>query len=47
MASSSVAYKCPNCSAPLDFKPGTQKITCEYCGTELDAAAIEDLFKAK
>ncbi|BAL81904.1 hypothetical protein SELR_01960 [Selenomonas ruminantium subsp. lactilytica TAM6421] len=47
MASNSVAYKCPNCSAPLDFKPGTQKITCDYCGTELDAAAIEELFRAK
>ena len=47
MADNSVAYKCPNCSAPLDFKPGTQKITCEYCGTELDAAAIEELFRAK
>ncbi|SDP04168.1 hypothetical protein [Selenomonas ruminantium] len=47
MASNSVAYKCPNCSAPLDFKPGTQKITCDYCGTELDAAALEDLFAKK
>ena len=47
MPDNSVAYKCPNCSAPLNFKPGTQKITCEYCGTELEAAAIEALFKAK
>lgn len=47
MADTSVAYKCPNCSAPLEFQPGTQKIKCEHCDTELEAAAIEELYRAK
>ena len=47
MADTLVAYKCPNCSAPLEFQPGTQKIKCEHCDTELEAAAIEELYRAK
>ncbi|MCR4892863.1 MAG: hypothetical protein K5989_11870 [Lachnospiraceae bacterium] len=27
-------FKCPSCGAPLIFKGGTQKMTCEYCMTE-------------
>lgn len=33
--------KCPACGAPLVFKPGTQKLTCEFCGTVID---IEKVF---
>ena len=47
MADTSVAYKCPNCSAPLEFQPGTQKIKCAHCDTELEAAAIEELYRVK
>ena len=47
MADTSVSYKCPNCGAPLTFIPGKQTITCEYCGTEFEAAAIEEMFQAK
>ena len=43
----SVSYKCPNCSAPLSFQPGHDKVTCEYCGAELDIAAVDQLFQAK
>ena len=28
-----VAYKCPNCGAPLEFSPESQKFECEYCGS--------------
>ena len=47
MPDTSVSYKCPNCSAPLSFQPGHDKVTCEYCGAELDIAAVDQLFQAK
>ena len=47
MANTSVSYKCPNCSAPLSFLPGHDKVTCEYCGAELEVSAVEDLFRSK
>ncbi|MBR1396680.1 MAG: hypothetical protein IJ563_03980 [Selenomonadaceae bacterium] len=47
MPATSVSYKCPNCSAPLSFLPGHDKVTCEYCGAELEVSAVEDLFRAK
>ena len=47
MAETTVSYKCPNCSAPLSFLPGHDKVTCEYCGAELDISAVEDLFRTK
>ncbi len=47
MADSSVSYKCPNCGAPLSFLPGKKTVTCEYCGTEFEVSAIEELFRGK
>ena len=47
MADSSVSYKCPNCGAPLSFLPGKKIVTCEYCGTEFEVSAIEELFRGK
>ena len=44
MADTSVSYKCPHCDAPLSFQPGNDKVTCEYCGTELEISAVEELF---
>ena len=44
MADTSVSYKCPNCSAPLTFLPGNDKVTCEYCGTEFEVKTIEEMF---
>ena len=44
MADTSVSYKCPNCSAPLSFQPGHDKVTCEYCGTEFEVKTIEEMF---
>ena len=45
MAATSVNYKCPNCTAPLAFRPDQGKVTCEYCGTELDTEVVEAMFQ--
>ena len=47
MAETTVSYKCPNCNAPLTFIPGHDKVSCEYCGAELDIGAMDNLFKSK
>lgn len=47
MAATSVNYNCPNCSAPLTFLPGHDKVTCEYCGTEIEIKALEEMYAAK
>ena len=44
MAESSVSYKCPKCGAPISFQPGRDTVSCEYCGTEFEIAAIEAMF---
>ena len=43
MADTSVSYKCLCCGAPLSFLPGAEKVTCEYCGTELEIKTIEEI----
>lgn len=47
MANTSVSYKCPNCGAPLSFQPGKKTVTCEYCGTEFEVSAIEEMFQTQ
>lgn len=42
MADTSVSYKCPNCGAPLSFKPEAKQVICEYCNTKF---TVEDLKK--
>ena len=44
MADTTVAYKCPNCNAPLSFQPGHDTVTCEYCGTEFEIETIKTMF---
>ena len=44
MTDTSVAYKCPNCGGPLEFKPGESQVVCPYCDTQLDVAQVEALF---
>ena len=44
MTDTSVAYKCPNCGGPLEFKPGASQVVCPYCDTKLDVAQVEALF---
>ena len=47
MAATSVGYKCPNCQAPLTFLPGHDKVSCEYCGTEIEVQALEAMYAQK
>ena len=47
MADTSVSYKCLCCGAPLSFLPGAEKVTCEYCGTELEIKTVEEFYAQK
>ena len=47
MADTSVSFKCPSCGGPLGYKPGMEKILCEYCDTEFTAEAIENFYAQK
>ena len=41
-----VSFKCPGCAANLVFDADKQKMTCEYCGTEIsmeDVAAVSPI----
>jgi len=33
-------YKCPNCSGPIKFDPGTQEMVCPYCDSVMDIEAL-------
>ena len=37
---SALEYKCPCCNAGLAFKPGTQKLTCNYCDNTFDVDTV-------
>lgn len=39
--SSNHQYKCPNCNGAIAFDTISQKVTCEYCGTEFEMEALE------
>ena len=45
MAETTVAYKCPNCAAPLSFQPGAANVTCEYCDEEFSVETVEKMFQ--
>ncbi|MBR2518974.1 MAG: hypothetical protein IKE46_04215 [Selenomonadaceae bacterium] len=47
MADTSVSYKCPNCGAPLSFMAGKKTVTCQFCGTEFEAGAIDEFYRDK
>lgn len=38
-----VSFKCPGCAANLVFDADKQKMTCEYCGTEISLDDVADL----
>jgi DNA-directed RNA polymerase subunit M/transcription elongation factor TFIIS len=40
-------YQCPACTGPLQFKGGTGKLECEYCGNSYDISTIEQLYVDK
>lgn len=35
-------YKCPGCGAPIEFKPGTEELVCEYCDTHVRVRDLDD-----
>jgi DNA-directed RNA polymerase subunit RPC12/RpoP len=37
-------YQCPNCLAALNWQGASEQVVCKSCGTEFDAAVIEQLF---
>ena len=47
MSETTVSYQCPNCGAPLSFHPGDARVVCAHCHTELDAAALEERYRAQ
>jgi len=36
-------FKCPGCGAQLHYTPGTSKLGCHHCGTEVDFTASADV----
>lgn len=36
-------FECPCCGAELTFSAGAQKMVCDYCGTQLEADAVQEL----
>ncbi|MBO5744488.1 MAG: hypothetical protein J6R60_01735, partial [Clostridia bacterium] len=33
-----VVYKCPNCGAGISYSGESEKMTCEYCDSEIDVS---------
>ncbi len=42
-----VTYKCPNCDGGLVFEPGSQKFTCDYCGSSFTEEEVRALDPAR
>lgn len=38
---SAIEYKCPNCGASLKFDAKSQKVVCEFCGSEFDPEQLK------
>lgn len=38
-------YQCPNCRAPITFKPDRQMFICDYCGSQFTPAEMEEHFR--
>ena len=36
-------FKCPNCGGAIQFNPGTQEMTCPFCDSVMDVAAIKSM----
>lgn len=37
-----VAYKCPNCGAPLEFSPESQRFECSFCGSSFSEEELQE-----
>ncbi len=42
-----VAYKCPNCGAPLEFSPESQKFECSFCGSSFTEEELQSIAPAQ
>jgi len=42
---STFSYKCPNCSAPLTYRPELEKLKCDYCGSDFTIEEIDQFIK--
>ena len=42
-----VAYKCPNCGAPLEFSPESQKFECSFCGSTFAEEELQSIEPAQ
>lgn len=38
---SDIQYKCPSCSAPIEFDPASGLMRCDYCGTRASVESVE------
>ena len=38
---SDIQYKCPSCSAPIEFDPASGLMRCDYCGTRTSVESVE------
>ena len=44
MTSEAISFKCPNCSAAIEFDILTQNFTCHYCGSAFSQEQIEEIY---
>ena len=42
-----VSYKCPNCGGELRFEPGTNKLVCKWCRSELHIDQVQQQEESK
>ncbi|MHC6204380.1 TFIIB-type zinc ribbon-containing protein [Breznakiellaceae bacterium SP9] len=41
MADAAMEYKCPNCGGTVSFDIKNQSLTCDFCGTVIDTAVLQ------
>ena len=47
MPSQVTNYQCPSCNGPLHYLAGSDKLKCDYCGSEFSIHEIENLYSEK
>ncbi|HAL18675.1 MAG TPA: hypothetical protein DCO86_03535 [Spirochaetaceae bacterium] len=40
-------YKCPLCGAPINYVPGTDVLSCDYCGTNVQVSSLTQASEEK
>lgn len=44
MTSEAISYKCPNCSANLEYDTFTANFTCRFCGSAFTQDQVQDIY---